>query len=50
MRPGQPLEGRTIVVTRAAAQARSFVDLLHADGARVIDAPSIVIEPPTSWE
>jgi uroporphyrinogen III methyltransferase / synthase len=50
MRPGQPLEGRTIVVTRAAAQARSFVDLLRADGARVIKAPSIAIEPPTSWE
>jgi uroporphyrinogen III methyltransferase/synthase len=49
MRPGQPLEGRTIVVTRAAAQARSFVDLLRADGARVIKAPSIAIEPPTSW-
>jgi uroporphyrinogen III methyltransferase / synthase len=45
----KPLEGRTIVVTRAAAQARSFVDLLHADGARVIEAPTIAIEPPASW-
>lgn len=50
MRPLQPLEGRTLVVTRAAAQARSFVNLLRADGARVIEAPSIAIEPPTSWE
>jgi uroporphyrinogen III methyltransferase/synthase len=45
----KPLEGRTIVVTRAAAQARSFVDLLRADGARVIEAPTIAIEPPASW-
>ena len=50
MRRGQPLEGRTVVVTRAAAQAPSFVDLLRADGARVIEAPTIAIEPPTSWE
>jgi uroporphyrinogen III methyltransferase / synthase len=50
MRPAQPLDGRTIVVTRAAAQARSFVELLRADGARVIQAPTIAIEPPTSWE
>jgi len=47
--PGKPLEGRTIVVTRAAAQARSFVDLLEADGAGVIEAPTIAIEPPSSW-
>jgi uroporphyrinogen III methyltransferase / synthase len=50
MRPAPPLDGRTIVVTRAAAQARSFVELLRADGARVIEAPTIAIEPPTSWE
>ena len=47
--PRKPLEGRTIVVTRAAAQAQSFVDLLRADGARVIEAPTIAIEPPSSW-
>jgi uroporphyrinogen III methyltransferase/synthase len=46
----RPLDGRTIVVTRAAAQARRFVDLLQAGGARVIEMPTIVIEPPTSWE
>lgn len=45
----RPLEGRTIVVTRAAAQARRFVELLQADGARVIEAPVIAIEPPASW-
>ncbi len=46
----KPLEGRTIVVTRARAQAQRFVDLLEAAGARVLQAPTIVIEPPASWE
>jgi uroporphyrinogen III methyltransferase/synthase len=45
-----PLSGRTIVVTRAAEQARSFVELLEAEGATVLEAPTIAIEPPTSWE
>ena len=44
------LEGRTIVVTRAAAQAQRFTQLLEAAGARVIEAPAIVIGPPPSWE
>src|SRR5204863_421898 len=47
---GPALEGRTIVVTRAAAQARRFTQLLEAAGARVIEAPAIVIAPPASWE
>ena len=46
----QPLKGRTIVVTRARAQAQRFVQLLEAAGARVLQAPTIVIEPPASWE
>lgn len=46
----RPLEGRTIVVTRAAAQAIRFVQLLEAAGARVLQAPTISIEPPASWE
>ena len=46
----RPLAGRTIVVTRAAAQAQRFSDLLEAAGARVIEAPAIVIGPPGSWE
>jgi uroporphyrinogen III methyltransferase/synthase len=46
----KPLEGRTIVVTRAAAQAQRFTQLLAAAGARVVEAPSIVIAPPPSWE
>jgi len=46
----RPLEGRTIVVTRAAAQAQRFRELLQEAGARVIEAPTIVIVPPASWE
>ncbi len=47
---GGALEGRTIVVTRAAEQARRFAGLLEAEGARVLEAPTIAIEPPPSWE
>ena len=50
MTPDRPLKGRTVLVTRAAEQAQSFVDLLEAAGARVLQAPTIVIEPPPSWE
>jgi uroporphyrinogen III methyltransferase/synthase len=45
-----PLAGRRIVVTRPADQARRFIDLLEAAGARVLAAPTIAIEPPPSWE
>jgi uroporphyrinogen III methyltransferase / synthase len=45
----RPLDGRTIVVTRAATQAARFVELLEAAGARVLQAPTIVIEAPESW-
>jgi uroporphyrinogen III methyltransferase/synthase len=46
----RPLAGRRIVVTRAAAQAPMFVRLLEAAGAEIIEAPTIAIEPPASWE
>lgn len=46
----RPLGGRTVVVTRAAAQAQRFTELLAAAGARVVEAPAIVIVPPPSWE
>jgi uroporphyrinogen III methyltransferase/synthase len=45
----RPLRGRTIVVTRAAAQASRFVELLASAGAIVVEAPTIVIEAPASW-
>jgi len=50
VREARPLEGRTIVVTRAAAQAQRFVELLEAAGARVLETPTIAIDPPPSWE
>lgn len=45
----KPLAGRVVVVTRPRAQARAFAALLEAAGARVLLAPTIVIEPPASW-
>jgi hypothetical protein len=50
IRGTRPLERRTIVVTRAAPQAQRFVQLLEEAGARVLQAPTIAIEPPQSWE
>jgi uroporphyrinogen III methyltransferase/synthase len=49
MTVGRPLDGRTIVVTRAAEQAGRFVALLEEAGARILQAPAIVIAPPASW-
>jgi uroporphyrinogen III methyltransferase/synthase len=45
----RPLQGRTIVVTRASAQAQRFVGLLAAAGASVLETPTIAIDPPASW-
>ncbi len=49
MTVGLPLDGRTVVVTRAAEQAGVFVTLLEEAGARVMQAPTIAIEAPESW-
>jgi len=46
----RPLSGKVVVVTRPRAQAQAFAGLLEAAGARVLLAPTIVIEPPASWE
>jgi len=40
-----PLAGRTVVVTRARAQASSLAARLRGLGARVVEAPAIRIEP-----
>jgi uroporphyrinogen III methyltransferase / synthase len=45
----RPLAGRQVVVTRAAAQGSTFAQLLVEAGADVIEAPTIVIEPPETW-
>ena len=46
----KPLGGRTVVVTRAAAQAAEFVKELEEYGAKVIVCPTIEIAEPESYE
>lgn len=46
----KPLAGRTVVVTRARAQADEFVAELEQFGARVIVCPTIQIDEPESFE
>ncbi len=46
----KPLAGRTIVTTRARAQAEEFTRLLEQYGARVISCPTIEIVDPESYE
>ena len=41
----KPLFGKRILVTRARAQASQFADLLEANGAEVIQFPTIKIQP-----
>ena len=45
-----PLIGKTVMVTRARAQASDITVQLEALGARVIHCPTIEIAPPTSWD
>ena len=45
----KPLFGKTIVVTRARAQASALTKQLEAAGARVIEAPAIKIVPPEDY-
>lgn len=44
------LAGKRVVVTRQPGRAGSLSDLLRAEGAEVIELPTIFIEPPASWE
>ena len=44
---GRPLSGERVVVTRAADQANSLVELLEKGGARVERLPLLEIVPPT---
>jgi uroporphyrinogen III methyltransferase/synthase len=46
----RPLDGRTVVVTRAASQAGEFVAELETYGAKVIVCPTIEIAEPESYE
>ncbi|HLL77359.1 MAG TPA: sigma 54-interacting transcriptional regulator [Pyrinomonadaceae bacterium] len=45
----RPLEGRTVVVTRALAQAAEFAAELEGYGARVVACPTIEIVEPESY-
>ncbi|NEP12505.1 MAG: uroporphyrinogen-III C-methyltransferase [Symploca sp. SIO2C1] len=45
-----PLTGKTILVTRSAGQSSQFSNLLQAAGAEVMEMPTLVISPPSSWE
>jgi uroporphyrinogen-III synthase len=47
--PAGPLAGRTIVVTRARAQAAALAQRLEALGAEVLAFPVIRIEDPEDW-
>jgi len=44
-----PLEGRTVLITRAREQAAEFAAELEAHGARVVACPTIEIVPPASY-
>jgi uroporphyrinogen III methyltransferase / synthase len=45
----KPLEGRTVMITRARGQAAEFAADLEAYGARVVACPTIEIAPPASY-
>lgn len=45
----KPLDGRTILVTRAKSQAKEFGETLELAGATIVYFPTIEITPPDSW-
>jgi len=45
-----PLEGRTVIVTRAASQAADLTSLLEGYGAKVIVCPTIEIREPDNYD
>ncbi|MFL6285119.1 MAG: uroporphyrinogen-III synthase [Pyrinomonadaceae bacterium] len=45
----RPLAGRTVMITRARAQAAEFASALESYGARVVSCPTIEIAPPESY-
>lgn len=49
MRGKNPLSGKAVVVTRAAAQASELVSLIEAQGARVLLLPLVGFAPPADW-
>ena len=47
--PTNPLQGRRILVTRAAEQAAEFTEQLRQRGAVVVECPTIQLVPPLHW-
>ena len=47
--PEKPLTGKTIVVTRAGAQAYGLVEQIEKAGGEIIELPTIEIQPPESF-
>jgi uroporphyrinogen-III synthase len=45
-----PLSNQTILVTRAANQAKTFRTLLEKQGANVIEMAALEIRPPSTWK
>ncbi|NVM23473.1 MAG: uroporphyrinogen-III C-methyltransferase [Desulfobacterales bacterium] len=45
----RPLLGKTVVVTRARAQASELLDRLSALGAECLECPTIKVVPPADW-
>lgn len=45
-----PLTHYTVLVTRAASQSSEFSDRLSAQGASVVEMPTLEITPPSSWD
>ncbi|MGQ9837311.1 MAG: uroporphyrinogen-III C-methyltransferase [Cyanobacteriota bacterium] len=45
-----PLAGQTVLVTRSEGQSQALRELLQEQGARVLEMPTLVISPPTSWD
>lgn len=43
------LSGKTILVTRSAGQSSEFSNLLQAQGAAVVEMPTLEIQPPSDW-
>ncbi|EGJ29867.1 MULTISPECIES: uroporphyrinogen-III C-methyltransferase [Moorena] len=43
------LTGKTVLVTRSASQSQKFNQLLAQQGATIIEMPTLVITPPSSW-
>ncbi|MDH4100343.1 MAG: uroporphyrinogen-III C-methyltransferase [Nitrospirota bacterium] len=45
----RPLFGKKVIVTRARVQSSDFTELLEANGASVVEFPTIDIVPPDDW-